>query len=233
MTVNHNSVNSDNRTYRVDWQTVRRDWPGLLLVAAAWVISLWALPRLPDRVPIHWNAAGEVDGWGSPLFAALMVPALATGMYLLLLFLPLIDPRRRNYAYFGDFYRLMRQAVPGYLALIQAVVLGYALGYPVDPSLFIRLAIPVLFLFMGNYMGRVRHNYFVGIRTPWTLASEEVWVRTHRAAARLWVAGSLVMLAAAFLPGTWGFWVFMAVTAVMVIIPVIHSYLLWRRLENN
>lgn len=215
--------------YRVDRRTVLGDWPVLVLLALDLIFGLWALPRLPEQVPLHWGLSGHPDRYGPAWQGALLFPALSIAIYLGMLWAPLIDPRRRNYALFDRTYRLLRQLFPVVFVLLHVTMVLNALGHPVDPPLVVRLVLPLLFVLIGNFMGRFRHNYFVGIRTPWTLASPAVWTRTHRAAGRLWVAGGLVQLAAAFLPSAWGFGVFMGVLAVMVAVPVVHSYLLYRQ----
>jgi uncharacterized membrane protein len=213
----------------VDRQTLRSDWPVFLILTLGFAFGLWALPRLPEQVPVHWGISGEPDRFGPAWEGALLAPLIATGVYLLMLFLPVIDPRRRNYQRFAGFYRLLRLAVPALLVLIQLNAVSQALGYPGSPVRMIRIAGPIFFLLIGNHLGQIRSNYFVGIRTPWTLASERVWIKTHRAAARLWVACSLLALASALLPTIPGTILFVGLIGIMCFVPVIHSYLLFRR----
>lgn len=184
------SGNSD-ATYRVDWQRVRRDWPAWVVLIGGFVAGALLYPSLPERVPIHWNAAGEVDGYGSRLMGAFGLPTLNLGIYALLLFLPLIDPKRANYARFAGFYHGFRVLMVVFLGLMHVVALYAGLGRSVDMGLVTTLGVSLLFLYLGNSLGRVRHNYFMGIKTPWTLANEEVWRRTHRVGGRLFVLMAL------------------------------------------
>ncbi len=215
-------------TYRVDRRTLAGDWPILLLLALDVAFALWALPRMPERVPVHWNLWGEVDGYGPGWINALLPAAISVAMYAGMLLAPLIDPKRANYALFPDTMRVVRWTLTGLFVAMHFVLVLSGLGYPVDVPFVIRLALPVMVMVLGNSLGRVRHNYFVGFKLPWTLASEEIWVRTHRLAARWWVAGGLVQLAAAFLPSAWGFAVFMTVFAVITVGPSLYAYQLFK-----
>ncbi|WP_083774340.1 SdpI family protein [Ammonifex degensii] len=144
---------------------------------------------------------------------------------------PLIDPRRRNYARFAGAYRLLRWSFVLFMAGVYSVWMAAALGYPVDIGLAVKMGISLLFLAIGNVMGQVRHNYFVGIKTPWTLASEEVWQRTHRLAAKVWVLGSLACLPLAFCQGLWAEVTFFSIIVLMVLVPAVFSFLCYRSLE--
>lgn len=177
--------------YTLSWGSLKREWPLWLVLAGMLAAAFILYPLLPERVPVHWNWKGEVDGYGTRLQGAFTAPLLALGIYLLMLVTPLIDPRRKNYARFAGAYRLLRWGFVLFMAGIYSVWMAAALGYPVDIGLAVKMGISLLFLAIGNVMGQVRHNYFVGIKTPWTLASEEVWQRTHRLAAKVWVLGSL------------------------------------------
>lgn len=215
-------------TYRISWENVKKDWPLWLLILSTFLLGLYLAPHLPERLPTHWNIRGEVDAYGSRAFVLYFQPLLTLGLYLLFLFLPLLDPRRANYTRFSGTYQFLKVLLVVFYTGLQLVVLATGLGYLADPTLFVRLGVPLLFVFFGNVMGQIKHNYFVGIKTPWTLASEEVWRRTHRAAGRLWVVCGLIGVLAAFLPSPTGAYLFFAALAAAAIVPIIHSYLLWR-----
>ncbi|MDK2854966.1 MAG: hypothetical protein PWQ86_179 [Bacillota bacterium] len=223
-------MNSEN-TYRLSWREIKKDWPLWLIIAGTFLLGLYLAPRLPEQVPSHWNLRGEVDGYASRTFAVFFQPMLTAGLYLLFLVLPLIDPRRANYARFAGTYRFLKALLVLFMCLLQLAILGTALGYISGPTWFFRLGLPLLFILLGNVMGQIRYNYFVGIKTPWTLASEEVWQKTHRAAARIWVVAGLAGAAAAFLPAAVGTPLLLIALTAAGIIPVVHSYLLWRRLN--
>jgi uncharacterized membrane protein len=202
----------------------------LVCLAVIWAVGLGALPFLPNPSPIHWNAAGEVDGYGSPLLAALLTPGIATLLVVLAPLLPRLDPRGRNYEAFRGTYELIMNGLLLFFTALQIVTLGYALGWPVSVPRVIGVGVGLLFALIGNELGRVQPNYFVGVRTPWTLADPEVWRRTHRVGGRVFAGvGVLIALSSLLLP--------LPPLAVVVIAGALgaavflfgYSYWLWRR----
>ncbi|BDG58966.1 SdpI family protein [Caldinitratiruptor microaerophilus] len=217
------------RRYDVREQ-LRGDWLLLLLLAVGLVVGMVVAPNLSGPVPIHWNARGEPDGFLAPPWGAVIHPLVGAAVYLGLLVLPLIDPSRANYPLFAGTVRAIRWVLVLTALGLHAVGLLVALGHRLDSGRAVIGAVGLLFLILGNVLGRVRHNWFIGIRTPWTLASEAVWQRTHRLAAPIWVLGGAVgILSAALLPPRPRAAVFGAAVAVMVVVPVVYSYLEWRR----
>lgn len=221
---------NENDTYRVDRATLRGDLPILLVLLCDLLFGLWAWQRMPSRVPVHWNFSGQPDGWGPPWENALVMPLIGVGVYLTLLFLPLIDPRRASYALFGGTLRFFRGVIVLFTVGVHVAVTLASTGRAVDVAALTRFELPLLFILLGNQMGRIRHNWFVGIRVPWTLESEEVWTRTHRMAGPVWVAGGFVALGGAFLRPGVATAVLLVVLAVLVLVPVVYSYRLYRRL---
>ncbi len=205
----------------------------MVIIVGMVVGGLLAVPHLPTRVPTHWNAAGQANGWSSPLVAVLTPPVIALGIWLLLLFLPTIDPRQRNYAAFASLYRGIRLGLVLLMALVEALTLTGPLGHPVHVALVLPLAVAALIVFLGNSLGRVRSNYFVGIRTPWTLSDPEVWRRTHRFAAPLFVLGGLVCAAGVLLPGSWRIVAMLVGVGGAALAAVVYSYVAWRRAPHR
>jgi uncharacterized membrane protein len=128
------------------------------------------------------------------------IPLVALGLYALMLVLPWFDPGRRNYASFAKPYALLRTAIVLFLGVLYAGTLVAAHGRTINMMAFIMPALGVMFLVMGNVMGKIRPNWFVGIRTPWTLSSKQSWNKTHRLGGRLFMALGLMFIAAAFAP---------------------------------
>lgn len=184
----------------IDWKAAaRREWPYWILLVAMFAASALAWDRAKLPIPTHWNIRGEVDGYGGRFEGLLLVPLLATGMYVLLLALPRLDPARANYASFAGPYRVMRAALAIMLAGLHALLVATALGYEVDTGRWVPVGIGLLFVVLGNVMGKVRPNYFVGIRTPWTLSSARSWEKTHRAGGRVFVVGGAALALAALI----------------------------------
>ncbi|MBK9375341.1 MAG: SdpI family protein [Holophagales bacterium] len=225
-------MNAPEPAYRVDRALLKGDAPLLAILLADLAFGLWVLPRLPEKVPVHWNLAGEADRFGPAWQNALLLPALAFSLWAVLLFLPLADPLRKNYPRFPATLKLFRWLVPLLVVGLQVLVALSQLGVPLDPGQGGRAILAVVFVILGNSMGKLRHNWFVGIRTPWTIASEEVWTRTHRLAAPIWVAGGIVQLFAAFVPGVAGEALYAAPLAAMILVPVVYSFVVYRRLTS-
>jgi uncharacterized membrane protein len=225
-------MNAPEPVYRVDRALLKGDAPLLAILLADLAFGLWALPRLPERVPVHWNLAGQADRFGPAWQNALLLPALALGLWAILLVLPLADPLRRNYPRFPATLKLFRWLIPLLVVGLQVVIALSLLGAPLDSGQGGRAILAVVFIILGNSMGKLRHNWFVGIRTPWTIANEEVWTGTHRLAAPIWVAGGIVQLCAAFVPGVAGEVLYAVPFAAMVLVPVGYSFVLYRRLTS-
>jgi uncharacterized membrane protein len=213
---------------------MRSAWFTPLAILATLGFGVAVLNRLPERVPIHWNAQGRVDGWTDPLVAVLSAPVFLAGFWLLMLVLPRIDPRRRNYPAFRETFMLFVNAVTLFLATIHVGVLGHALGWDVSVPRVIAIASGIMLAVMGNELGRVQPNWFVGIRTPWTLSDPEVWRRTHRVGGRVFVlAGLVIVVAAALLPEFGAFVVLIACALGAGLGLTAYSYLLSRRLSHG
>ena len=201
------------------------------LAAAVLVLGMIAAvyPELPARVPVHWNAAGGIDGWGER-HTVLIHSAFMAGLAALWLVLPKISPKRFAVDGFESTWWFCGMLMVCLVAYIQCMHLWAAWkpGFPMDRAVLGGLGL--LFVLLGNVMGKVRRNFWLGIRTPWTLANERVWYATHRLAAKSMVAGGLVTLivALAGLPGV------VAVVALLgaALAPVAFSLVYYKRLER-
>ena len=208
---------------------MRSRWLGPAVVAAMWAFAAAVYTRLPQRVPSHWNLRGEVDGWMDRPMGALIGAAAATGVLALLWLIPRIDPRRANVEHFAADRRLIINLILLFFAVVQVATLGQALGWPVEVDRVITASIGLLFVGLGNYLPRIRSNWFMGIRTPWTMDNERVWRATHRVGGRAFVAAGLVMALAVLLPAGARGWVIGAAVAVAVVVPLVYSYVAYRR----
>ena len=192
--------------------------------------SIWH--RLPDRMPVHWGISGEVDRYGSRFEGVFLLPLMVIFVNLLFWALPVLDPKK-NIARFQPTLRLLCMVITGFLLMLWGMLILNALGYGLAPNTFVPAAVTVLMLVFGNFFGKLKPNYFVGIRTPWTLESERVWIETHRMAGRIWVAASVVMLGLfPFLEGAWVIRFFLGYIFTLVAVPIVHSFLLFRRYDR-
>jgi uncharacterized membrane protein len=205
---------------------------GFALLAASWALALWLLSRLPARVPVHWNAAGEADRWGAPLVPVLLVPGVMLAMLGLFAALPRFDPRGAGYGAFRGAYLVLVQGILAFLLLVQGLAGAQMLGLPVNLGRVVPAAVGLLFAGLGLVLPRLGPNWFAGIRTPWTLEDDRVWVATHRVGGRLFViVGVVVAAVAAMAPAGWGMAALVAGAVGAALGSVVYSYVAWRRLR--
>lgn len=207
---------------------MRKLIPGLVVVAAAVAFSLWAYPHLPAQVATHFNLHGAPNGWSSRLAAAVLMPAIGLGLAAVFLILPRIDPRGANYAKFGPTYWTIANAVLILVSGIHVATLGSALGWAIDLMRLATLGVGGILVLLGNLMTRIRPNWFVGIRTPWTLSSDTVWRKTHRFGGVAFVIAGLCVVAAAFVGSRWALYGALGATGVAAVSSVVYSYLVWK-----
>ncbi len=200
----------------------------LALIAGMFLAAGLSWSSAPERIPVHWNVAGEVDRYGGKFEGLLRIPLLALAIYLLMLLLPRVDPGRVNYRQFSHVYSIMRLSIVLVLAATYALVQLWIHGTRLDVSVVVPVLIGALFVVLGNLMGKVRPNWFVGIRTPWTLSSKLSWTKTHRLGGWLFVLVGLALVASGFA----GSPAFVALTFALIVGCVLflcaYSYLVWR-----
>lgn len=200
-----------------------------LIVLAASLAS-WLYPVLPDPVPTHWNMQGEVDGYMAKPWGVFAGPLLILGMWAVLRVVPFVSPRGFRMESFFSVYRVLVLAIVSLMVLVICAALLAAAGHEFGFVGLVTGLLGILFIVLGNYMGKVRQNFFVGIRTPWTLASEEVWQRTHRLAAWLFVIAGAVTVAGSLIG--WGGYVLLPAALLAGLLPVLYSLWSYYRIEG-
>jgi uncharacterized membrane protein len=211
----------------------RAELPQLLIIVAMFAVAAWSWPQVPDRLPTHWNLSGEVDGYGGKFAGLLLLPLIASMVYLMLLFMPLIDPGRKNYQNFAGPFWVMRMAIVLFLAFTYGVMVLAAFGHKIDMTTVICFAAAALLMVCGNLMGKLRPNWFVGVRTPWTLSSRLSWNKTHRLAGWLLMLMGLLLAALAVFRTTWMLVVMVTVDGLCLAWIIVYSYLVYRRDPNR
>lgn len=208
---------------------------------------IWAAPviylaviwkRVPERVPIHYNMAGEVDRFGSKAeFLILMAILLVVniGLYLLLVNLNRIDPKKKYREENLPRMRKLAFAICIFIAAISSFIIYSSIGSsPTFNSKVVVIAVGLLFTVIGNYMYNIKPNNFAGIRLPWTLENENNWKQTHLLAGKLWFAGGLfIALLALLLPDKATLIFMIAVIVILAVIPMVYSYRLYKRKDVN
>ncbi len=192
------------------------------------VMTLVVYPMMPDVVASHWNAAGELDGTMPKFWGLALIPLLMYGFCALLTVLPRIDPLRNNYQKFQDYYEGFILVFAAFLFFIQLQIILWGLGICVSPNLTMPVMIGILFIYIGFLTEHAEPNWFVGIRTPWTLSSDSVWKKTHQWAGTLFKLAGVVSFIG-ILAGMYA-WLFILVPVIAVALyTVVYSYVEFKR----
>lgn len=206
----------------------------LAMVVAAWAAAALAYPSLPEQMPTHWNIHGQVDGYGDKRWAAFLTPAMMTGMFALLRALPWLSPKRFALDSFRGTYEFLVMLVMGLFAYIDGLILAAAYVGQLDFGRSMTGGMCLFFILLGNVLGKVRRNFYVGVRTPWTLASDRVWNDTHRLAAWLFVGAGVAGLPFCVWAGTiTSFAVPFSLIMAAALVPVFYSLVHYKRLERR
>ena len=181
--------------------------------------------RLPETMATHWDLQGQPNGWSSRAFAVFGLPGILLAFNLLVPFMLRADPKRANMS--GALVTVTRWIIPVVSLLCSGTTLGYGLGYDVRVERVLPVLLGLLFIVVGNYLPKTKQSYTMGIKLPWTLASEENWNRTHRLAGFLWVLGGVFFVVMSFVG--WSLAALLIPLALMTLVPTVYSYLLYRK----
>ena len=210
-------------------ETLAKDWHVLLILLLPFALLLLFWDQIPETVATHWNARGKADDWSEKGFGLFMLPLINLGSYLLLVFVPYIDPKKKTDNQ-QKALRAFRIIIPVLLTALFLFMLLQWLGYDFNISNAVYLGMSLLFLVMGNYIQAVKPNYFIGIRTPWTLENETIWRKTHRLGGKTWVVGALIMLVLwFFVPSSAYAIVFFVGVLILAFIPIGYSFYLYMK----
>jgi uncharacterized membrane protein len=188
-------------------------------------------PQLPAVVPVHWDIQGQVNAWGPKWALFLYGPGMMLSIVLLFAALPWLSPKKFEVDSFRATYLYIMIVIVALLAYCQLLIVIAALGVVLDVSRALEGGICLLIALLGNVMGKVRRNFFVGIRTPWTIANEQVWNATHRFAAKTFFAGGLLGLVGVILRAP--FWLPVAAILVAALVPAVYSLVFYKQLERR
>ncbi|MCI5526932.1 MAG: SdpI family protein [Oscillospiraceae bacterium] len=204
-----------------------------ILAALSPILCAVTYPFLPQQVPMHWDINGTVSYEGKETFIFMAVlPLLLAGLFI---YLPKIDPRKKNYAKFSKYYDYFCMFMMVFLLIANLVVVSESF-FPgrISVGIVIQMLVGVLFLFLGNMMPKFKSNFFVGIKNPWTLSNTDVWNRTHRLSGILMFGMGIVTILTCFwLPPSLSFWLMMGMVLLLVLVPTIMSYIWYRKLPEE
>ncbi|MBQ4579380.1 MAG: DUF1648 domain-containing protein [Clostridia bacterium] len=188
-------------------------------------VILWN--KLPEQMPMHFNAAGEVDGWASKAFGVFGMPLILVAVQWLCALGSLkMDPKAANLN--DKVMGLVLWIIPVVSVLMHVLVYGTALGKEMNVEVVLPVLIGLVLIIIGNWLPKCKQTYTLGIKLPWTLADEDNWNRTHRFAGPIWVAGGLIIVAGGLIGGAF-LWVMLAAFLVMILAPAVYSYLLFKK----
>jgi len=214
-------------------ETLKKEVPiiGLVLLPFIYLAYLWN--SLPEKVPIHWNYKGEIDDWGTKYSLIGIVFMLTVFTYVLMLVIPKIDPKKRIELMGGKYYQIKFVLVT-FMSVLALFIIHSSKSQTLSSPSMVFVLIGLLFMTLGNYFKVIKQNYFLGIKTPWTLESEEVWKLTHILAGKLWTVGGLLMIIFSLvIPEEINFYFFIGITAIISIVPIVYSYLKFKELKKG
>jgi uncharacterized membrane protein len=200
------------------------------MIAAGTVAGLLLWNRLPDQIASHWNINDQVDGYMPKFWGVFLLPFITLGMFVLFLVVPSIDPLKANIAQFRGAFNLFIVLIVGFMLYLYGLTLAWNLGYnDFRMSGAMLPAIGLLFIFLGFMMRQAKRNFFIGIRTPWTLSSDTVWNETHRVGAVLFIVSGALAFLGGFFGGMTAFWMMFAPLMASTLFLLVYSYVLYRR----
>jgi uncharacterized membrane protein len=203
---------------------VKFTWYAIIaVIILTFGFTIAVYPSAPDLVASHWNAAGEVNGYMSKFWGLFLVPFIMTGFVALLAFLPRIDPHKENYEKFLGYYEGFILLFALFLMAIQVQIVLWSIGYQISPNITFPLLVGALFIYIGFLLGHAEQNWFVGIRTPWTLSSKTVWKKTHELGGKLFVIAGIISCLGIF-AGVYAFWFVLVPALAVAVITVAYSY---------
>jgi uncharacterized membrane protein len=200
-----------------------------MIVAATLVgVALWN--RLPDPMASHWGPNDEVNGYISRFWGVFLLPLITLGMFLLFLVIPNIDPLKANIAQFRDVFNLFITLIVAFMVYLYFLTLRWNLGHAdFAMSKAMLPAMGILFFFVGYMLRKAKRNFFIGIRTPWTLSSDRVWDETHRLGSVLFMVSGVLAFFGSFFGGVLAFWFLFVPLIGSTLITLVYSYVLYQQ----
>ena len=209
----------------------KKEIPFIAVALLPFVYLAYIWNELPKEVPMHWNASGEIDRWGDKSELFMMLFMLTGITYFVFLIIPYIDPKQKLQN-MGNKLNNLRLILALFMSAL-AIYILYSVQQKTSNPVLIFPLVGLLFAFLGNYFKTIKPNYFIGIRTPWTLENEEVWKKTHLIGGKLWFVGGLLMALTFVLPNEIQIYTFLAIAAVITIVPIVYSYLEFKKIKNQ
>ncbi|HIP49054.1 MAG TPA: DUF1648 domain-containing protein [Lutibacter sp.] len=210
---------------------LKKELPVLAIVAIPFIYLAYVWNSLPEKVPMHWNIKGEIDRWGEKEELILIPFLLPLLVYLIFLVVPFIDPKKQLNK-MGSKYQSLKLIFTLLMSLLAVFIIYTAKESTFSNPNYIFILIGILFIVLGNFFQTIKPNYFIGIKTPWTLENEDIWKKTHLLGGKMWFVGGLVIiLTSLVLKNELAFVFFITITLALAFIPILYSYLLYKKGE--
>lgn len=212
---------------------IKKELPILVIVLLPFIYLAYIWNELPSKVPMHWNIKGEIDRYGDKSELIIIPFLLPLLVYLIFLVIPKIDPKNKLNK-MGNKLQTIKFLLTTFMSLLALFIIYTAKNQSFANPNYIVLIIGVLFIILGNYFKTIKPNYFFGIRTPWTLENETVWKSTHKLGGKIWfIGGLLIVLSSLLLEKQTNFTLFIVITAIITIVPVVYSYLKFQNIKKQ
>jgi uncharacterized membrane protein len=202
----------------------------LIMIAVATLAGLLLWNRLPDQMASHWNVNDQVDGYMPKIWGVFLLPLITLGLFVLFLVVPSVDPLKANIEQFREAFNSFVVLMVAFMIYLYGLTLAWSLGYDnFKMSGAMLPAIGLLFIFIGFMMRKAKRNFFIGIRTPWTLSSDSVWEETHRIGAVLFMISGVLAFLGGLFGGIAAFWMMFIPIIGSTLFLLVYSYVLYRR----
>ena len=212
---------------------IKKEIPLLIIVSLPFMYLAYIWKELPEKVPMHWNIKGEIDRFGDKLELILIPILLPLLTYIIFLVVPKIDPKNKIKK-MGNKYQHIKILLTTFMSILALFIIYSAKNQSFTNPNYIVLLIGILYIILGNYFKTIKANYFIGIKTPWTLENETVWKETHKLGGKMWfIGGFIIVLSSLLLEKQTNFTLFIVITAIITIIPIIYSYLKFQNIQKQ
>lgn len=208
---------------------LKNEIPSILIILLPFIYLAYVWNELPEKVPMHWNINGEIDRYGEKMELVLIPILLPLLIYFIFLVIPKIDPKN-NLNKMGNKFEMIKILLTTFMSILALFIIYSAKNQSFSNPNYMILLVGIMYIILGNYFKTIKPNYFLGIRTPWTLENETVWKKTHRLGGKLWfIGGIMVVLSSLVFNKEFNFTIFMIVTVIIALVPVLYSFIIFNK----
>jgi len=205
----------------------------LAIIIIPFIAGIFLYPQLPNSIASHWDSSGEVNGYMQKFWGVFLLPTIMLFVFGLYIVIPLIDPLKSNIQTFRKFYNIFWILLEAFFLYIFILIIAWNLGYRFNFSYAIVPALAVLFFFIGSFLKNIKRNWFIGIRTPWTLSNDEVWDKTHKLGGKLFQVSAVICLLGLFLEGNAIIVTTIAPIIFSALFAVAYSYIIYKKQKSS